>query len=120
MKTPILQAHKLKRVVDTIGVDYSFKRNILDSYKEPTGEKTEITILKGILHSTANYSSKFSSDSSILHSKQAPQILTNDLSAKKLCIDDEVDIGEKVYKVSGVTDIDCLGLAFDISLEAII
>ena len=120
MKTPKLQAHKIKRMIDTLGLEYTFKRDQLDQYKEPTGEKTDVANLKGIMHSSANYVSKSASDATIIQSKQSPQILTNDIAAKNLNINDEVTINNKIYKVSGVTDINCLGLAFDISLEVVL
>lgn len=120
MKTPKLQAHKIKRMIDTLGIEYTFKREQLDRYNEPTGEETDVTVLKGIMHSSANYVSKSASDATIIQSKQSPQILTNNPNAKSLNINDKVTINNKLYKVSGVTDINCLGLAFDISLEVVL
>lgn len=120
MKTPKFQPHKVKRMIDTLGVMYQFNRDRLNKYKEPTGEQELIAELKGVLHSTASYVTKTATDGSTVTAKQSPQILTNDPKAKLLHIDDKVIIDNCTYKVTGVLDINMLGLAFDISLEVIL
>lgn len=120
MKTPKFQPHKVKRMIDTLGVMYQFNRDKLNKYKESTGEQELITELKGVLHSTASYVTKTATDGSTITAKQSPQILTNDPKAKLLHIDDKVIIDNCTYKVTGVLDINMLGFAFDISLEVIL
>lgn len=120
MKTPKFQPHKVKRMIDTLGVMYQFNRDRLNKYKEPTGEQELIAELKGVLHSTASYVTKTATDGSTIAAKQSPQILTNDPKAKLLHIDDKVIIDNCTYKVTGVLDINMLGLAFDISLEVVL
>lgn len=121
MKTPKFQPHKVKRMIDTLGVTYQFNRDVLNKYKESTGEQELIAELKGVLHSTASYVTKTATDgSTITAKKQSPQILTNDPKAKLLHIDDKVIIDNCTYKVTGVLDINMLGLAFDISLEVVL
>jgi hypothetical protein len=120
MKTPKFQPHKVKRMIDTFGVMYQFNRDKLNAYKESTGEQELIAELKGVLHSTASYVTKTATDGSTITAKQSPQILTNDPKAKLLHIDDKVIIDNCTYKVTGVLDINMLGLAFDISLEVVL
>ena len=120
MKTPKFQPHKVKRMIDTLGVMYQFNRDKLNAYKESTGEQELIAELKGVLHSTASYVTKTATDGSTITAKQSPQILTNDPKAKLLHIDDKVIIDNCTYKVTGVLDINMLGLAFDISLEVVL
>lgn len=120
MKAPKFQPHKVKRMIDTLGVMYQFNRDKLNKYKESTGEQELIAELKGVLHSTASYVTKTASDGSTITAKQSPQILTNDPKAKLLHIDDKVIIDNCTYKVTGVLDINMLGLAFDISLEVVL
>lgn len=120
MKTPKFQLHKVKRMIDTLGVMYQFNRDVLSKYKESTGEQELIAELKGVLHSTASYVTKTATDGSTITAKQSPQILTNDPKAKLLHIDDKVIIDNCTYKVTGVLDINMLGLAFDISLEVVL
>lgn len=120
MKTPKFQPHKVKRMIDTLGVMYQFNRDRLNKYKESTGEQELIAELKGVLHSTASYVTKTATDGSTITAKQSPQILTNDPKAKLLHIDDKVIIDNCTYKVTGVLDINMLGLAFDISLEVVL
>lgn len=120
MKTPKFQPHKVKRMIDTLGVMYQFNRDKINKYKESTGEQDLIAELKGVLHSTASYVTKTATDGSTITAKQSPQILTNDPKAKLLHIDDKVIIDNCTYKVTGVLDINMLGLAFDISLEVIL
>ena len=107
-------------MIDTLGVMYQFNRDKLNKYKESTGEQELIAELKGVLHSTASYVTKTATDGSTITAKQSPQILTNDPKAKLLHIDDKVIIDNCIYKVTGVLDINMLGLAFDISLEVIL
>ena len=120
MKTPKFQPHKVKRMIDTLGVMYQFNRDKLNKYKESTGEQELIAELKGVMHSTASYVTKTATDGSTITAKQSPQILTNDPKAKLLHIDDKVIIDNCTYKVTGVLDINMLGLAFDISLEVVL
>lgn len=120
MKTQKFQPHKVKRMVDTLGVVYQFNRDTLSQYKEPTGEQVSIAEIKGVLHSTASYVTKTATDGSTITAKQSPQILTNDPKAKLLHMDDKVTIDDCTYRVTGVLDINMLGLAFDISLEVIL
>lgn len=120
MKTQKFQPHKVKRMIDTLGVMYQFNRDKLNKYKESTGEQELIAELKGVLHSTASYVTKTATDGSTITAKQSPQILTNDPKAKLLHIDDKVVIDNCTYKVTGVLDINMLGLAFDISLEVVL
>lgn len=120
MKTPKIQPHKVKRMIDTLGVMYQFNRDVLNKYKESTSEQELIAELKGVLHSTASYVTKTATDGSTITAKQSPQILTNDPKAKLLHIDDKVIIDNCTYKVTGVLDINMLGLAFDISLEVVL
>lgn len=120
MKTQKFQPHKVKRMVDTLGVMYQFNRDVLNKHKESTGEQELIAELKGVLHSTASYVTKTATDGSTITAKQSPQILTNDPKAKLLHIDDKVIIDNCIYKVTGVLDINMFGLAFDISLEVVL
>lgn len=120
MKTQKFQPHKVKRMIDTLGVMYQFNRDKLNKYKESTGEQELIAELRGVLHSTASYVTKTATDGSTITAKQSPQILTNDPKAKLLHIDDKVIIDNCTYKVTGVLDINMLGLAFDISLEVVL
>lgn len=120
MKTQKFQPHKVKRIIDTLGVVYQFNRDMLSKYKEPTGKQELVAELKGVMHSTASYATKTTTDGSTITAKQSPQILTNDPKAKLLHIDDKVIIDNCTYKVTGVLDINMLGLAFDISLEVVL
>ena len=120
MKTQKFQPHKAKRMMETLGVVYQFDRDMLSKYKEPTGEQALIAELKGVMHSTASYITKTATDGSTITAKQSPQILTYDPKAKLLHIDDKVIIDNCTYKVTGVLDINMLGLACDSSLEVIL
>ena len=120
MKTQKFQPHKIKRMIDTLGVVYHFNRDRLSTYKELTGEQELIAELNGVIHLTASYVTKTATDGSTITAKQSPQILTNDPKAKLSHIDDKVVIDNCTYKVTGVLDINMLGLAFDISLEVVL
>ena len=51
MKTQKFQPHKVKRMIDTLGVMYQFNRDKLNKYKESTASKVSGTVNNSYLQS---------------------------------------------------------------------
>lgn len=51
-RTPFTIRHKLNLLTDWYGAIFEFKRNIVDSYKEPTGDFSVVQKVSGIYHAS--------------------------------------------------------------------
>ena len=110
---------KIKRAIKTHGQSFIFSRYALDSYGEPTTNKTQTTV-EGLFHQTRGYITKNVTDGTIARSAPQPQILTlfSETSAS-LAIKDEVTYCGQTYTVTGLNNIGNLNAVIDISLEMI-
>lgn len=120
MNTPLFLKNKIQRQLNCKGLDYSFKRNKIDKFKQPTNEVVDVIILKGIYHEANSYITKNVSDAAITQSKKKPMILTLFENVGDLKQDDFVFINNKKYKVTGLLDVQNYGVVCDISLEEVI
>lgn len=119
MKTPRLQAHKLERLIKVHGVCYTFKRDKLDEFKEPSGAVSEMTV-RGVFHQLTQHISIVSSDAASVQQKNSPYIIALYCDAQCLEQGDKVTINGTKYKVNALTDIAGWNLAMNISLEAVV
>lgn len=105
------------RAIKTHGKEFEFKHYGKNDFGEPNDEYTLVTI-QGLFHQTRGYITKQLSDGTIARSKPQPQILALvDDTVRTLVNGDEVEYNNQLYKVTGVNDINNLGVAVDISLE---
>lgn len=112
------ELHKVKREICLHGTKYEFKRDILDEYKEPTGEKKIITTC-GLFHITKNYV-QFVTNESKVRSKGQPMMFVCYEDAKYIKSEDVVDINGRTYKVNHVNNIQEMNIVADISLELVL
>lgn len=117
MRTPKFELMKLKRALNSQGISYTFSRYAKNSYKEPTDTVSSSVTLKGIYHQTSGYIGVGITEAARVYTKPQPMLLTTYEDAKSLYPEDKVLISGKTYKVTGVTDINNLGIIGDISLE---
>lgn len=124
MKTPKLQQHKIKRLINRYGVEYQFTRKPLDDFKEPSGELETIVTITGIYYETGGQVVLTVGDAASVTSKLQPAILTLlDENAKTLQQNAIVEIqpnSNRFCKVVAVTDIGNVGLFASISLEGVL
>lgn len=116
------ELHKVKREICLHGKIYEFKRDILDEYKEPTGEKKVITTC-GLFHITKDYVQFITANSdgsNKVRSKGQPMMLVCYEDAKYLKSEDVVKINCKKYKVNHVNNIQEMNIVADISLELVL
>lgn len=117
------EAYKIKREIKRSGIEYEFKRQELNKFKEPVGEAKSIGKLKGIFHESI-YSGKdqlSTSDNSQIRAKKIPKILClyEDAAFLNLTIGDLVKINNKTFKVINVSNVQEWNIAADIQLEVI-
>lgn len=119
MKTPRFQRHKMVRFINVNGVEYTFKREELDSFKEPTGAVSETTV-KGVFHQHISHIALVGSDAASIQSKQTDYILVLYEDAQFIKEGDFVEIDGKRYNVNGLNNINFWDVVTDISLEAVV
>lgn len=109
--------NKVKRNIDTNGVEYHFVRYKVDKYSTKTNEIENHTIVKGIMHIQTSYAKRRSQESSVTTKKNSPMILC--LFKDAMCVQagDEVMISRKKYFVTHKENINNFNVAVDISLE---
>lgn len=116
------ELHKVKREICLHGTRYEFKRDILDEYKEPTGEKKVITTC-GLFHITKDYIqfvTANSDGSNKVRGKGQPMVLVCYEDAKYIKSEDVVKINGRNYKINHVNNIQEMNIVADISLELVL
>lgn len=120
MKTPKFEQYKLKRFIAIQGLEYTFKRDAKDEFKEPIEAASEMTV-KGVFHQTISHITLAGYDAASVPSKQqASYIMALYEDAKDIQTDDYVFIDGTKYLVNGINDINHWNVAVDISLEAVV
>ena len=119
MKRPRFQMNKVERLIKVQGVSYTFKRDKVNDFKEPTGAVFEMTV-RGVFHQTTQHISVVNSDAASVQRKNSPFILALYDEASQLTQGDYVVINKVKHIVNGLTDIGGWGIAMDISLEAVV
>ena len=110
--------NKIQRQLDCNGDDFTFKVVKEDKYHQPQ-ESDEVTI-RGLYHETSSYLNETSSEGNIYRTIKTSQILT---LMSLIEGDNNIPVGSttkisgNTYKVTGIVNIDNLGVAADISLE---
>lgn len=119
MKAPKFELNKISRLIRVQGLEYTFSRDKLDDYKEPTGAVSATTI-RGVFHQTTQHISVVGADAASVQSKQSPFILVLYSDAKDIQQGDYTVINGVKYLVNGLVDIGNWNIAIDISLEAVV
>lgn len=112
------EAYKVKREIKRSGKQYLFKRFELNAYKEPTEDLSDIGTLSALYHEQNSYIQTQGSEVRT-RSKKIPMLLLDyeQLSAFELKVDDCVVINKKLFKVTGIVNIQQWSIIADISLE---
>ena len=109
---------QIARNIRTHGQIFVFTRSGKNSFGEPDGTQTEVASVQGLFHQTRGFITKNISDGTISRNKPQPQILClADDSVKPIQHGDQLEYAGNLYVVTGVDDINNLGIACDISLE---
>jgi hypothetical protein len=113
------EAYKLRRELKRTGKEYEFKRAKLNDFKEPTKDSVVAGKLTGLYHEQNSNVSITTGDTTQTRTKKVPMILCLYEDATFLKIDDFVKINSKIFKVTGVVNIQEWNIIADISLEVI-
>lgn len=120
MKAPDFLLHRLEVQLKMRGIKYTFVRQGTDKFGQPSNDVEEQFDIIGIYHESNSYIQSTGSDATIIRTKKSPMILCLYEDAKEIVQGDIVTINDKMYKVSGVLDIQSYSVAADISLDEVI
>lgn len=115
------EAYKVKREIKRSGTEYTFVRNETNEFGEPTSDITTLGSIKGLYHEQNSNVAVTTGDTTQTRTKKIPMVLClwDDVSPMVLKVGDTTTINGKVFKVTGVTNIQEWGIIADISLEIV-
>lgn len=112
---------KLSRFVGRYGKPYTFKRPVLNAYKEPTDALSKVCDIVGVYHESS-YARlvEDTSNAGRYVTEITPMILCMKNNASDLLkIGDVVFVNNKRMEITKVKDLNNAGFAYDISLRYI-
>lgn len=115
------EAYKVKREIKRSGTEYAFVRNETNEFGEPISDTTTLGSIKGLYHEQNSNVAVTTGDTTQTRTKKIPMVLClwGDVSPMVLKVGDMTTINGKVFKVTGVTNIQEWGIIADISLEIV-
>ena len=115
------EAYKIKRELKRSGTDYEFKRTGKNKFGESNGELNIVGMLRGLYHEQNGSVQISTGDTTQVRTKKVPMILClyEDTASLVLQIGDIVKINAKIFKVTGIVNIQEWNLISDISLEVV-
>ncbi len=115
------EAYKIKRELKRSGIDYEFKRLVVNDFGEPVGEPIVIGTIRGLYHEQNGSIQITTGDTTQVRTKKIPMILClyEDTALLALQAGDTVTINAKTFKVTGVVNIQEWNIISDISLEVV-
>lgn len=119
MKNLNFEANKLKRAIRYQGRKYTFFRDTLDEFKEPTSTVV-IAKFNGVFHQLTQHISVVGTEDASVAQKNTPYIMAPYDDAKYLAQGDYTIINGTKYLVNALTNIGGYCVALDISLEAVV
>ena len=119
MKASNFLLHRLQVQLNMRGIEYVFGRQALDKFGQPSDDTEEQIKLKGIYHESNSYIQTTGSDATIIRTEKSPMILCLFEDGNKVKQGDIITIEGKMFKVSGVLNIQNYSIVADISLEEV-
>ena len=115
------EAYKITREIKRSGIEYEFKKQELNEFKESVGELKSIGKIKGLFHELRldGRITLTSTDNAQTRFKKLPAILClyEDAAILNLKIGDFVIINNKTFKIVDVSNIQEWNIIADIHLE---
>lgn len=112
------QLNKVRRLINTQGKNFQFKRRGTNEFGEPNGQTESVDIV-GVYHETTSFLSKSATEATTIRQKPSPMILCLWEDAQKILHTDELSFNGKSYKVGEVKNISEANIVGDISLEEV-
>ena len=115
------EAYKLARELKRSGTEYEFKRPGKNKFNEPSKELSSIGKLKGLYHEQSSSIQITTGDTTQTRTKKLPMILClyKDVASLALNVGDIVAINSKIFKVTGIINVQEWNIITDISLEVV-
>lgn len=115
------EAYKIKREIKRSGIDYEFKRLGRNEFGEPNDNETSIGTLKGLYHEESSAIKITTGDTTQIRTKKIPKILClyEDIAFLVLRPGDLLNINDKIFKVTGIVNVQEWSIVADISLEVV-
>lgn len=115
------EAYKIKRELKKSGIDYEFLRKEKNKFNELAGEEQSVGTLKGLYHEQNGYIQITTGETTQTRTKKTPMILClcDDVNLLNLQVNDIVKINNKIYKLTGIVNIQEWNIISDISLEVV-
>ena len=110
------QLNKVRRLINTQGQLFKFKRQGTNEFGEPNGQTESVNIV-GVYHETTSFLSKTVTEATTVRRKPSPMILCLWEDAQKILHTDEISFNGKTYKVGEIKNISEANIVGDISLE---
>lgn len=119
--TTKFEAFKIKNELKRSGVEYNFKRQSKNDFGEPVKGGRKFTTIKGIYHEQNSNVQITTGDTTQIRTKKIPMILClyDDAVLHALQVGDITIINKKVFKVTGVVNVQEWSIIADISLEVV-
>lgn len=115
-----IELYKVQREIKMHGSDFTVKRNKIDEYKEPTGEKETITTFRGLFHITKTFQTRNISDGTVTRTKGQPMVLVDYSDVGEIHNGDTIEYNGLEYTVADVNNVEQMNIIADISMELII
>lgn len=119
-KLVAFERDKLKKQIAAFGKEFIFSRYAVNDFNEPVKSlpPREVCTVNGIYHDSFNsYVSRNISDGATVAKTFQPMLLCLFEDAALLNKDDFIEIGEKVYKVVSIKNINNLNYGCEVSFE---
>ncbi len=115
------EAYKIRREIKRSGDTYKFQRHIKNEFDEPIiGIDDDVCSVQGLYHEENSNIQITTGDTTQVRTKKIPMILCGWKEvADKLLVGDFTIINRKVFKVTGVVNIQEWSIVADISLEVV-
>lgn len=120
MKSIPFTLSRVKRLVNTNGIDYVFARPKNNDFGEPINEASEKINLKGVFHEVSRYISKDTQEGSQTLKKRDPYIFAIYGEAKALKINDYLFLEHITYRINEIRNVGNFDIVADISLEEVL
>lgn len=115
------EAYKIQRELRRSGATLEFKRSQLNAFGEPVGEPTLVGMLRCLYHEQSSYVKITTGDTTQVRSKKVPMLLCSYEAVAQLRLrpGDQVTLGTKTFKVTGIVNVQEWNIVADISLEVV-
>lgn len=118
------EAYKIRREIKRSGDTYKFQRHIENEFGEPIigiiGMDDDVCNIQGLYHEENSNVQITTGDTTQVRTKKIPMVLCEwEKVADKLLVGDFTIINRKVFKVTGVVNIQEWSIVADISLEVV-